>query len=311
VTKACVELNVDEEQFRLRIGDDLRWISPDPLGQGGRVVDAFGIERRGAGYGQPISHPLRESPTIERLRDYPWPDPEAEDTSGIRDRIAPLADLYAIAGGNWSPFWHDAVDLVGMETMACLMYDDPVFVETMLNRIVDYYVTLNTRVFEEAGDLIDIVFIRNDFGTQTGPLISEDHFERFISPCIKRLVHAAHRYDIKVMFHSSGGIRPLIPALINTGIDALHALQPDCPGMQSLSLKQEFGNRIVLSGGIDARGPLLRGNPAEVRENVLATLRSLAPGGGYLAAPSVDVITDDVPVANVLAMYDAIAGYRD
>jgi uroporphyrinogen decarboxylase len=311
IAKACVELNMDENQFRLRIGDDLRWIDPDPLGQGGRVIDAFGIERRGIGYGQPMSHPLREAPTIENLRGYPWPDPETEDTSGIRERIEPLAGSYAIAGGSWSPFWHDAVDLVGMETMACLMYDDPVFVETMLSRIVDYYVSLNTRIFEEAGDLIDLVFIRNDFGTQTGPLISKEHFERFVTPCLKRLVELARRYDIKIMLHSSGGIRPLLPSIINTGIDALHALQPDCPGMQGAALKKEYGNRIVLSGGIDARGALLHGTRASVRESVLATLGALAPGGGYLAAPSVDAITEDTPVANVLAMYDAIAEWQD
>jgi uroporphyrinogen decarboxylase len=310
ITKACIELHMDEEQFRLRIGDDLRWIDHDPIGQGGRLIDAFGIERRGSGYGQPTSHPLHEAPTIDRLRNYPWPDPEQEDTSSIRERIDPLVDRFAIIGGSWSPFWHDAVDLVGMETMACLMYDDPVFVETMLGRIVDYYVSLNTRIFEEAGDLIDLLFIRNDFGTQTGPLISMEHFDRFISPCIKRLVEVAHRYDIKTMLHSSGGIRPLLQSIIGTGIDALHALQPDCPGMQGGAIKKEFGNKLVLSGGIDARGILLNGTPSEVRESVFETLRILAPGGGYLAAPSVDAITEDTPVANILAMYDAIAEWQ-
>ena len=196
LTRACTELSMDEEQFRVRIGDDVRFVSPDPMGQGGRVIDAFGIERRGAGYGQPTSHPLGDAPTIEKLRDYPWPDPQDEAVSGIRDTIMPFTDRYAVAGGSWAPFWHDAVDLLGMDTMACLMYDDPIFVETMLNRIVDYYVGLNTRTFEEAGDLIDIVFIRNDFGTQTGPLVGLDHFVRFITPCIRRLVDIAHRYDV-------------------------------------------------------------------------------------------------------------------
>ncbi len=310
ITKACIELNMDEEQFRLRIRDDLRWVSPDPIGQGGRTVDAFGIERRGIGYGQPTEHPLKDRPTIERLRDYPWPEPSLEGTEGIRDAIAPLAEHFAIAGGNWSPFWHDAIDLVSMETMAFLMYDDPVFVETMLHRIVDYYVAINTRVFEEAGDLIDVIFVRNDFGSQTGPLLGIEHFERFISPCIRRIVGAAHRYDIRVLFHSSGGIRPLLPSLLATGIDALHALQPDCAGMHPTAIKEEFGHRVVLSGGIDARGVLLHGSPPEVRRSVLETLDTLAAGGGYLAAPSVDAITADVPIANVLAMYDAIDEWR-
>ncbi len=311
ITKACVELDMDEEQFRVRIGDDLRFVSPDPIGQGGLSVDAFGIERRGAGYGQPVSHPLGDAPTIEALRDYPWPDPEDEDLAGLRARISHVAEQYAVAGGSWSPFWHDAVDLVGMETMACLMYDDPVFVETMLNRIVDYYVGLNTRTFEEAGDLIDIVFIRNDFGTQTGPLIGSEHFVRLVAPCIRRLVGVAHRYDVKVVFSSSGGIRPLLSALVATGIDALHGLQPDCPGMQPVAIRQVLGDSVVLSGGVNARGALLHGTPDEVRRDVWHTLRVFAPGGGYLAAPSVDAVTDDVPVENILAMYDAVAEWQE
>lgn len=310
IALACAELGTDEEGLRKRIGDDLRWVDDAPIGQSVRRVDPFGIERRGAGYGQPSSHPLRESPTIENLRDYPWPDSESEDVTRIRERIADASQRYAIVGGSWSPFWHDAVDLVGMETLACLMYDDPLFVETMLSRIVDYYAGINTRIFEEAGDLIDLIFIRNDFGTQTGPLISVEHFERFVAPCLRRLVETAHRYDIKVMLHSSGGIRPLIPAIAATGVDALHALQPDCPGMQGAALKKDFGGKLVLSGGIDARGVLLRGSPEEVRTNVLATLDAMAPGGGYIAAPSVDAVTEDVPVANILAMFDAVAEWR-
>lgn len=311
IALACAELGVDEEGLRVRIGDDLRWVDDAPIGQSVRRVDPFGIERRGSGYGQPSSHPLREAPTIESLRDYPWPESEQEDVSGIRERIAEASERYAIVGGSWSPFWHDAVDLLGMETLACLMYDDPLFVETMLSRIVDYYAAVNTRIFEEAGDLIDLIFVRNDFGTQTGPLISVEHFERFVAPCLRRLVEVAHRYGIKVMLHSSGGIRPLIPAIAATGVDALHALQPDCPGMQGAALRKDFGGKLVLSGGIDARGVLLRGTPAEVRSGVLATLDAMAPGGGYIAAPSVDAVTEDVPVANVLAMFDAVAEWRE
>lgn len=310
IAKACVDLNMDEEQFRLRIRDDIRWVSTNPIGQGTAAVSPFGVPRRGVGYGQATEHPLRETPTIARLRSYPWPDPAAESTEGVRDRIAPIAGKFAIAGGSWSPFWHDAVEMVGMETMAWLMYDDPVFVETLLNRIVDYYVAVNTSIFEEAADLIDILFIHNDFGTQLGPIMSEDHFRRFITPCLRRIVDVAHRYDTWAMLASSGGIRPLIPALIETQVDALHALQPDCPGMQGEAIKREYAGRIVLSGGMDARGTLLHGDPNQVRRNTLASLDILAHGGGYLAAPSSDALTADVPTANVLAMYDAIDEWR-
>ncbi len=310
IDKACTQLKLSEEEFRAKIGDDLRWVDPDPVGQSLERRDAFGIERRGSGYGQPVTHPLKENPSIQALKDYPWPVPEETDVSTLLGRLNQLGEHYAVAGGPWSPFWHDAIDLVSLETLACMMYDDPVFVEALLSRIVDYYIAVSIRVFEQAGDRIDLFFIRNDFGTQTGPLISPEHFRRFIMPCLVRFTELAHRYGIKVMLHSSGGILPLIPSIIEAGFDALHALQPDCPGMQSAQLKRSFGDSIVLSGAIDARNTLLKGNPQEVRELVLRRLEEMAPGGGYIAAPSTDAITEDVPVENVLAMYEAIDAFR-
>ena len=308
IAKARSELGLDEEAFRRRIGDDLRWVAPpSPARPGGGRADAFGVERRGAGYGQPTDHPLAGTPTVAALRDFAWPDPEAVDLAGLRPRIAAFGGEFAVASGDWSPFFHDAIDLVGLESLACLMYDDPVFVETLLGRIVDYYAAVCTRAFEEAGDLMDIFLIRNDFGAQTGPLVGPEHFRKYLSPCLKRLAELGRRYGLKVMLSSSGSIRPLIPAIVESGVDALHVLQPDCPGMQGASIKKDFGRSLVLSGGIDARGALLTGGSAEVRARVREALDALAAGGGYLAAPSVDALTEDVPVANVLAMYDAIA----
>lgn len=309
ILKACKELGTTEDAFHQRIGDDLRWIELTPIGQSSERLDPFGIERRGLGYGQPAAHPLKHTASIGALNEYPWPNPDDVDISGLCERLNVLGNEYAVAGGSWSPFWHDAIDLVSLETLACQMYEDPVFVDTLLSRISDYYIDLSTRIFEEAGSRIDLFFIRNDFGTQIGPLISPNHFKRFIVPCLKRFTALGHRYGIKVMLHSSGGIMPLIPAIIESGVDALHALQPDCPGMQSAALKKSFGSSLVLSGGIDARNLLRTGTPEEVTREVIAKLRIMAPEGRYIAAPSVDVITDDIPVENILAMYDAVDEY--
>lgn len=303
---ACTYLGVEEEEFHRLIGDDLRWIETEPVGQSRTRMDPFGIWRVGSGYGQPSTHPLKGAESVAALDSYPWPRADQVDISGIRKRVEEIGSEYAVAGGPWSPFWHDAIDLVSLETLACFMYDDPIFVETLLARIVDYYIALSTRIFEEAGSSIDIFFIRNDFGTQTGPMISPRHFRRFISPCLKRFVQLGHRYDIRVMLHSSGGILPLIPEIIEAGVDALHALQPDCPGMQGSALKKSFGSQIVLSGGIDARNILRTGSPEDVRKEVRGKLEILSAGGGYIAAPSVDAVTEDIPVENILAMYETI-----
>ena len=144
---------------------------------------------------------------------------------------------YAILGGEWCPFFHDMLDLLGMEDALVMMYEEPEVVHAVLNHIVDYYYACNKRIFEAAGDVIDIAFMGNDMGSQNGPLVSEPLFEEFIAPQFKRLCSLAHSYDIYTPLHCCGGFQQLIPGLINCGIDAVQSLQPVNPGMQAGPLK--------------------------------------------------------------------------
>jgi len=177
----------------------------------------FGIDRHGYGYGQPLNHPLAEA-TLAQVEAYPWPDPSWMSASLVRADAEKWKGEYAILGGEWSPFWHDAIDLVGMENLLMLMYDAPEVVDSLLNHIVDYYYQISERTFQEAGSVLDIFFIGNDFGTQIGPLVSEPMFRRFLLPPLKRLADLGHRYGLKVMLHCCGGFAPLIPCLAEAGI---------------------------------------------------------------------------------------------
>ena len=99
-----------------------------------------------------------------------------------------------------------------METCTLKMYDEPEVVDAVIEHMVDYYAAVSQRIFDAAADAIDIFFIGNDFGSQTGPLLGEDLFRRFILPHLERLVDLGHAYRLKVMMHCCGGFAPLIPA---------------------------------------------------------------------------------------------------
>ena len=228
----------------------------------------------------------------------------------MRKEAAAWGGQFAILGGDWSPFWHDVIDLVGMEGIYYLMFDDPDAASFLFKKVTDFYVA-SQRIFEEAGDLIDIFFIGDDFGSTTGPLFGPELYERFISPCIRRLAKLGHRYKLKVMLHCCGGYRPLIPLMIRDGIDGLHALQPNCAGMAPAELKREFGGRVLLNGAIDTQTVLLEGNPVLARVETLRTLAIMAPGGGYVAGPSHDYLLEETPLENVLALYDAVREWND
>jgi len=314
--KAKRELGLNDEELLVRFKDDFRragsvYRGPlDNLSQGATWRSPFGVEREGIGYGMPLTHPLSEASDPEEIENYPWPDPDWADISGLRKEIEKYGGEYAVLGGEWSPFWHDAIDLAGHENLYFMMYDYPETVELLFERITDYYREASRRAFEEAGDLMDIFFIGNDLGSQTGPLLGVDLFRQFLLPQLKRLIDLGHEYGLKVMMHCCGGYRPLIPDLIAAGMDGLHALQPDCHGMEPASLKGEFGSKIVLNGGIDSHHILINGSsPEQVRRQCREVLEVMAPGGRYIAGASHDTILEETPVENVLAMFDAVDDY--
>ena len=320
IAKAMRALNLDHrEQLFVRLGDDFRRVfaryagpkdfSPDdslPTGASCRTI--FGVERHGIGYGQPTHHPLANT-TLKQVHDYPWPDPEWMDVSRIRAEAMAWDRRYAILGGDWSPFWHDMIDLLGMENLYIKMYDEPELVDAVVRHIMDFYAEVSRRIYDAAGDAIDVFFIGNDFGGQTGPLLSPAQFNRFLLPHLKRLIDLGHDYRLKVQLHCCGGFEPLIPAMVAAGLDGLHAIQPCCGGMDLAKLKANYGDRIVFNGAIDSHHVLIDGTPESVRRATREVLSIMMPRGGYIAGASHDYILEETPVDNVVAMCDAVAEF--
>ncbi len=180
LAKARAGLKTDEA-LALFVGDDFRRVyakyagppacSPDRafVHPEATARTPFGVERTGYGYGQPVEHPLADARTVADIERYPWPDPAWMDVSRIRDEALSWGGRFAILGGDWSPFYHDAIDLLGMETFMVMLVENPAVVDDLLRHLVDYYFHTSLRIFEAAADAIDIFFIGNDFGTQNGP----------------------------------------------------------------------------------------------------------------------------------------------
>jgi uroporphyrinogen-III decarboxylase len=313
--KAKRELKLDDEALRVRMGDDFRRVfsryAGPPLkgGAGACSRTVFGIDRHGMGYGQPMNHPLADA-SLKEVHDYPWPDPSVIDVSEVRHEAEASRGEYAILGGEWSPFWHDAIDLMGMENMFIKMHEEPQVVHAVLKHVVDYYVETNRKLFNAAAPAIDIFFIGNDLGSQTGPLIGVRLFRELILPHLRRLIQMGHDYRLKVQMHCCGGFEPLIPSLIEAELDALHAIQPCCNGMDLHHLKSSFGRKMVFNGCVDSQHVLIEGTVDFVKQQTREVLSIMATGGGYIAGASHDSILEETPVENVLAMFDAAKAWR-
>lgn len=311
IAKAEKYLGVkDDEEVLRRFGDDFRRVfsrfcGPESFGtdSDGATTSVFGVKRAGIGYGQPTEHPLADA-GLGEIEAYPWPDPNWYDVSHIKEDSELYEGRYAILGGEWSPFFHDAIDLLGMENMMILMYDEPEKVDAVMKHIVDFYYEISRRTFDAAGDAIDISFIGNDFGSQTGPLVGPAQFGRFIAPHLKRFADLAHEHGKMIQLHCCGSIAPLIPTIISCGIDALQSLQPITPDMEPKRLLEAFGNRIVFNGCVDSVRVLINGTPELVEKETREVLETMSNGARFILSASHDYILEETPVENILAMFD-------
>lgn len=310
----------DDESLSIYLRDDFRRVFARYAGPAKRSPTAnlthpeatyrtpFNVQRYGYGYGMPLDCPLVNAKTVNEIHDYPWPDPAWMDVSHIRDEALAYNGQYAILGGDWSPFWHDAIDLLTFENLCYKMHDNPEMIDALMTHLVDYYVGVSARIFDVAADVIDIFFIGNDFGSQIGPLVGEKTFRRFLLPPLKRLVDLGHDYGLNVLMHCCGGFAPLIPAMLEIGLDGLQALQPTCRGMDPSDLKSQYGGQVLLMGSVNTQ-LLIEGTPDQAREETRRVLEIMKPRGGYICSPSHDYLLPETPVENVIAVYDALRQY--
>jgi hypothetical protein len=156
--------------------------------------------------------------------------------------------------------------------------------------------------------LIDIFMMGDDFGTQHGPIVSPSMWRRFFRRRFRDYVDLAHAFGIRVMHHTCGSVRALIPDLIDCGLDVLQSVQPQAEGMDLAGLKREFGRDIAFHGSIDIQGALPHGTPADVRREVKSRMEAGKPGGGFIISTAHNILPD-TPTENIVALFDAYREY--
>lgn len=250
-------------------------------------------------------YPLAKADSLEELEAYCWPDPDWFDYSDVRERLQEWTE-FAILCSGCSVFQHPTY-VRGMDTLMLDMATNPQMANFVFDTFTDFYEEFYRRIFEQAGDLIDIFALADDLGMQNSLLISPRMFEKFVAPRLKKMADLAHHYDIKLLLHSDGNMYTLIPRLIELGVDILDPIQPEA--MDPLQVKAEFGQQICLRGGISAQQTLTQGSVDDVAAETRRIIEHLAPGGGYILAPGHPVLSVDMPTANIIAMYETAFTY--
>lgn len=261
----------------------------------------------GAGeYEEDVFHPLAEATAVADVDRFPWPDPGEFDLEGMREECLRWPD-FPIIGGSSEPFYLYC-RLRGMEQALRDLIELPAVAEAILARIFEFDHALIRRVLEKMGDLIDLVYIAEDLGTQNSLIMSPKLFRRFLKPRMESLIGLVHSFGVKVFHHNDGAIRPMLPELIEIGIDVLNPVQWRCRGMDRENLARDFGERVVFHGGIDNQLTLPFGTPDDIRLQVRQNIDLFRPGRGYIVAPCHNVQIN-TPTENILALYQAVGEY--
>jgi Uroporphyrinogen decarboxylase (URO-D) len=168
------------------------------------------------------------------------------------------------------------------------------------------------KIHARVGDQVQAVFLcGTDFGTQQSTFCSVAAFRELYMPYYKRINDWVHGHTAwKTFKHSCGAVATLIPAFIESGFDILNPVQLSAAGMDARELKAEYGRDIVFwGGGVDTQRTLAFGTPAAVRAEVLERCGVLGGDGGFVFN-TVHNIQANVPIANIAAMFEALAEYN-
>lgn len=307
---AFAHREVDAPTIPGREGTDWLRYYPDGVKDGTTIHPLWGIAfepgSEAAKHMTHMRHPLALIDSLEELQAYPFPDFSQADTSRLAPQVQAiqargLAAYALLSCTIWETSWY-------MRSMEALMMDmatddeKAVFLldtvtEASCQRIVAY---------AQAG--VDFVQLGDDIGMQSRIMMSEEFYREWLKPRLARVIAAgkAINPDLIIAYHSCGYVLPLIPDLIEVGVDVLNPVQPEC--MDFSEVHAAFGDRLSFWGTIGTQTTMPFGTPDEVKAMVHRNLEIAGPQGGLWCAPT-HVLEPEVPWENILAYVEACREY--
>lgn len=275
-------------------------------------VDEWGLTHRlVSGYYDLAGAPLADRFTKEGIDSYPWPDPyDPARLEGVREEIEHLYHHtgYALVAHRpvYGNIWEMSRWLLGMEKALMATAQDPKTLAYLLAKLTDVLNGFYDAFLGVVGPYVQIVEIAEDFGTNMGPMFNPRYYREVMKPLHQKTISLIKQKapHARVMLHCDGAIRRFIPDLIEAGFEILNPIESHLPGMDPAELKAEFGKDLTFMGGINAREVLSDGKAEDIHREVKLRFAQMAVGGGYICAPSHNLV-DSVPLENMLTFFEA------
>jgi uroporphyrinogen decarboxylase len=312
-----------------RLGVDIRGLFPlnshnwkivnVEMGEAWEYKDEWGIIHRrlmpDGLYYSAVHHPLdRPDLSLDDIRAHPWPDTaDPQRITGLRQQALSYREQgkAVMIKGVLAGIFEMSQRIRGMERLLMDMASEEVIACAIFDKLLELTLAFWEMALPQLADVLDVISIGDDYGTQISQIISPRMFRNLIKPRQKVLFQRIKQLapHTKLFLHSCGNVRPLLPDFIELGVDILNPVHARATGMDPVALKHDFGKDIVFwGGGVDTQEVLPHGTPEEVKEDVRSNIEVLAPGGGFVFN-TVHNIQADVPPGNVMAMWEALQQY--
>lgn len=254
-----------------------------------------------------IISPLKHVSSLKEIEGYPLADLEADyHWDGFEEDNNRLQQSgYATVGWMEKTIFEIAWAIRGFDEFMMDMLLNPSYAQCLCDRITELR-CIQAKKFAEAG--VDIIQLGDDVGMQDRMIMSVDTWQKWLKPGMKKIIDEIRSVnpEVIIFYHSDGAIEPVIPELIDIGIQVLNPIQPEC--MDPIKLKKEFGKELSFWGTIGTQTTMPFGTAKEVRETVKERIETLGQGGGLILAPT-HTIEEDVPWKNLIAFFDALEEY--
>lgn len=292
------------EQILNHIDTDFRWIflnytGPKKIKPVEGLADDWNLTYSDALYKRPLS----EANSVKDIENHKWPDPalwETPDFKAAREKWPEHALIYM---PGWMPLFCGALNAFGMEEAMVKMYLEPDIFEAFISRHNEFYMEVLEKGLKAAQGYCDICWLGDDYASNVGLLVDPELWRKMIKPYQAKQVELAHKYGMKVLFHSCGSVKQILPDFIEIGINALLVFQTSAVGMDAETISKEYGGKLVFYGGVDVQKLLTLGSPEDVRREVRSNIEAFSKCGGYIVANSHHGLPD-IKGENMDAMYD-------
>lgn len=274
------------------IGDDVFSFSPQ----------TFGIPNTKSFSHQVCTRPLSTAESVKEIEEYTWPDPKDFDYKKYTLDIKHTDREYATICKGWMPVFSRYLELVGMEEGLIKLHTHPNVVESILEKIGDFYLGFINRIIQECGEYLDFMGMGDDFAGQRGLLLSPAHWRKYLRPIYKKLFQRVKESHLYIWFHACGSFPEVLPDLIDLGLDTWESVQVHLPGNEPRKIKKEYGNHITFAGGINSQKVLPFGDYQMIKKELEDISTILGENGGYICGPD-HTIMADVPIENVITLY--------